>query len=403
MNVDLAAQAQDMFEQLVAWRRDLHRHPEIGFKETRTAEVVARHLGELGYQVHTGIAHTGVVGLLSGPEGEDGPTVLLRFDMDALPIQEENETDYVSQIPGMMHACGHDGHVAIGLGTASLLSRHRQALKGTVKLVFQPGEEGMNGAEVMVNEGTLDQYGPRPEAAFALHVWNDLPAGQVQVTPGPVLAAAERWTLKVTGRGGHGASPHQTVDPIVASSHIVTALQSIVSRNVPPLKTAVVTVGSIHGGTAFNIIPPEVELQGTIRTFEPEVRQTVLARMGELIEGVAASLGAQADLTLKALTPAVVNDPAKTQLMRSVAEAVVGADKVDSGLRSMGSEDMAFFLREVPGCFLLLGSANAERELNYPHHHPRFDFDEVVLPQGVAIMAGTAMRYLEGAKSTPTP
>jgi amidohydrolase len=390
--MDYNSESLAMQDQLIAVRRDLHMHPELGFHEERTSSLVADYLTRLGYRVYTGIAKTGVIGLLEGDR--PGPTVMLRFDMDALPIQEENEVEYASQTPGVMHACGHDGHVTIGLGTATLLARSRGEWAGTVKLVFQPAEEGMNGAEVMVNEGALDDYGPRPDAAFGLHLWNLSPVGRAELTVGPMMAAAERWSLTVTGSGGHGALPHQTADPIVAAAQIVTALQTIVSRNVDPQLTAVVSVGTIRGGTAFNIIPGQVELSGTVRTFEADVRATVLNRLEALCQGIATGMGVEVDLQVNALTPAVVNDPAAAGLMRKVAEELLGQGNVSSGFRTMGSEDMAFFLQEVPGSFLFLGSANSARGLDYPHHNPRFDFDETALPLGVAILCETATRFL---------
>ena len=395
MSTDYQAQAHAMQDQLVAWRRDLHMHPEMGFEEIRTAGIVTEHLERLGYQVHTGIAKTGVVGVLQG--ARPGPTVMLRFDMDALPIQEANQVAYSSQTPGVMHACGHDGHVAIGMGVAALLQRHRDELAGTVKLVFQPGEEGMNGAEVMVQEGALDKYGPRPDAAFGLHLWTQSPLGQAGTTVGPMMAAADRWSLTIKGRGGHGAQPHQTADPLVATAHIISALQTIVSRNVNPQKTAVVTVGTVNGGTAFNIIPSQAELSGTIRTFEKKVREIILQRMEALCQGVASGMGVEADLKVDLLTPAVVNDAAMTSLMQQVAGEVLGQENMRDDLRTMGSEDMAYFMNEVPGSFMFLGAGNAARGLDYPHHNPRFDFDEAALPLGVAILVETATRFLNRA------
>lgn len=390
--MDYTAEAHAMQAELVAWRRDLHMHPELGHQETRTSGLVAEHLRRLGYRVYSGVAKTGVIGILQG--ARLGPTVMLRFDMDALPIQEETQAEYASQTPGVMHACGHDGHVTVGLGTATLLQRHRGELAGTVKLVFQPAEEGINGARSMVEEGALDDYGPRPDAAFGLHIWNHAPLGQAKCTAGPVMAAADRWVLTVKGRGGHGALPHATADPVVAAGQIVTALQSIVSRNVRPQETVVLSVGTINGGTAFNIIPDQVELTGTVRTFDADVRDTVLGRLEALCQGVAAGMGVQVDLRVEMLTPAVVNDTAATELVRKVAQDVLGAENVRGDFRTMGSEDMAFFLNEVPGSFMFLGSANAQRGLDAPHHSPRFDFDEAVLPLGVAILAETATRYL---------
>ena len=395
MNVDYRAEAGAMQEQLVAWRRDLHMHPELGFKEGRTSGLVAEHLRGLGYQVHTGIGKTGVIGILEG--ARPGPTVMLRFDMDALPIQEQNQVAYASQTPGVMHACGHDGHVTIGLGAATLLQRHREELAGTVKLLFQPAEELLVGAEAMIKEGALEDYGPRPDASFGLHLWSPLPLGQAGLATGPVFAAADRWSLTVKGKGGHGAMPHQTADPVVAAAQIVTALQTIVSRNVDPQETAVLTVGTVHGGTAFNIIPGEVTLTGTIRTFDVQVRDTILNRLGMLCRGTADGMGVDVELQVDVVAPAVVNDAPGTHLMQQVARQVLGPENVLVDYRTIVSEDMAFFLQEAPGAFMLLGSANAERELDYPHHHPRFDIDEAVLPLGVAILAETATRFLSQA------
>jgi amidohydrolase len=388
--MDFRAEAERMREQLVAWRRDFHMHPELGYQEHRSAGIIAGRLGELGYQVETGIATTGVVGLLEGKQ--DGPVVMARFDMDALPIVEENETPYVSQNPGVMHACGHDAHMAMGLGVATLMAQGLDRLNGTLKLVFQPAEEGMNGAEKMVEEGVLER--PRPDVVLATHVWNDRPIGTIDVTPGSVMAAADRWTCVIRGKGGHGAMPHQTVDPIVTTAQIVTSLQTIVSRNVSPLETAVVSVGSIHGGDAFNIIPPKVDLTGTVRTYSPEVRETILERMREMIEGVAAACGAEAELEIIPLTPAVINNADIAAIVHAAAEAVVGAKNVFAGERTMGSEDAAFFMEAVPGCYFFLGSANAERGLDAPHHNPRFDIDEDVLVLGVAVLMKVLAHYL---------
>lgn len=388
--IDFQAKAQALRGQLVDWRRDFHRHPELALEEYRSAGIIAEVLQELGYDVETGLAETGVVGLLRGDDA--GPVVMVRFDMDALPILEANETDYASQTPGIMHACGHDGHMAIGLGVATLMARHQDQLVGTLKLIFQPGEEGGDGAKIMVSEGVLED--PRPDVVLIAHLWNEIPLGTVNVTSGAVMAAAEKWACTIRGKGGHGALPHHTVDPIVAASHVVTALQSVVSRNVSPLETAVVTVGSFQGGEAFNVIPDSVDLSGTVRTYDPHVREEVLRRVQEVVENVAAGCGASADLQITHLTPAVVNDPQIVEVVREVAKAVVGAQNVKSGERTMGSEDAAYFIQEVPGCYFFLGSANSERGLDAPHHNPRFDFDEDALPIGVAVMAEAIKRYL---------
>jgi amidohydrolase len=383
-------EAEALREQLVDWRRDFHRYPELAFQEHRSAGIIAQTLRGLGYGIETGVAKTGVVALLSGDK--PGPVVMARFDMDALPVLEANETDYVSQNRGVMHACGHDGHMAIGLGVATLIARYRDDLCGTLKLVFQPDEESGNGAETMVKEGVLEV--PRPDVVLAAHVWNEKPVGTVDVTAGAIMAAAEKWTCTVHGEGGHGALPHRAIDPIVAASHIVTSLQTVVSRNVSPLETAVVTVGSFHGGDAFNVIPDQVRLSGTIRTYDGRVREMVVRRVREVFESTAVAHGASADLKIQHLTPAVVNDPDVTEVVRASAEAVVGPENVSSGERTMGSEDAAYFTREVPGCYFLLGSANPERGLDAPHHNPHFDFDEDVLPIGVAVMVEAILRYL---------
>ncbi len=389
-DIDWRAEAEALREDLVSWRRDFHRHPELALQEHRSAGIIAEMLRELGYEVQTGVAKTGVVALLKGDQ--PGPVVLARFDMDALPILEANKTDYVSQNPGVMHGCGHDGHMAIGLGIATLMARHRGALSGTLKLVFQPGEEGGDGAKMMVTEGVLEN--PRPDVALITHLWNEKPVGTVNVTPGAVMAAAEKWACTVRGKGGHGALPHQTVDPIVAASHLVTALQSIISRNVSPLETAVVTVGSFHGGNAFNVIPDRVDLTGTIRTYDAQVRERVLNRVREVVQNVAVGCGASADLEIEHLTPAVVNNPDVVKVVREAATAVIGEKSVESGERTMGSEDAAYFTREIPGCYFFVGSANSERGLDAPHHNPHFDFDEDALPIGVAVMARSIAHYL---------
>jgi amidohydrolase len=318
--------------------------------------------------------------------------VLLRFDMDALPVQEETGAEYASQIPGVMHACGHDGHTAVGLTVARLLHAHRQELVGTVKLVFQPAEEGIGGAQGMVAEGVLEN--PRPQAALALHVWNEKPLGWMGTSPGPMMAASDEFCIQVTGRGGHGGLPHQTIDPVLASAHIITALQSIVSRNVAPLQSAVVSVTMVHGGEAMNIIPTRVELKGTIRTFEPAVREAVLKRFHEIILGTAQTLNCQAEIQARSVTPAVVNDPRLTQAVLETAAQVLPECQPDASFKTMVSEDMAYMMQAVPGCYFFLGSANPEKGLAAAHHHPRFDFDEQVLPRAAALMTAAAANLL---------
>jgi amidohydrolase len=390
--MDYLSEAMELFDYTRALRRDFHMHPELGFQEVRTAGIVARELNDLGLEVSTGVAETGVVAMIEG--ARPGPTALLRFDMDALPIQEETGAAYASQNPGVMHACGHDGHTAVGLTVARMLHAHRNELTGSVKLIFQPAEEGLGGAARMIHEGVLAN--PRPDVALALHVWNDKPLGWVGVVPGPVMAAAETFRILVTGKGGHGAAPHLAVDPVLAASQIVVGLQSIVARNVSPLKTAVVTVAAIRGGEAFNVIPPAVEMKGTIRTFEAEVRTLVLERFHQIVERTAEAFGCQAQVEVSFLTPAVVNDPGVTRRVQALVGQVLPDAALDTGDRTMGSEDMAYILQEVPGCFIFVGSANNEQKLDAPHHHPRFDFDERALAHGAALIAAAAVDYLAG-------
>jgi amidohydrolase len=391
------SEAQDLFEYTQALRRDFHMHPELGFHEVRTAGIVARELQALDMEVTTGIARTGVVGLLEG--GGPGPVILVRFDMDALPVTEETGAPYASTNPGKMHACGHDGHTAIGLTVARLLHAHREELAGTVKFVFQPAEEGtcgeeIGGAEMMIREGVLAN--PKPDLALALHLWNEKPLGWVHVAQGAVMAGAEEFKITVTGVGGHGAIPHQTVDPVLAASQIVSALQSITSRNVAPLQAAVVSVTMIHGGEAFNVIPPRVEMEGTIRTFELSVRETVLRRFEEIVQGVATAMGCTAEVSLKRLTPAMINaDEIARRVQESARRVLPDADLDTSGHLTMGAEDMAFMLEQVPGCYFFVGSANDEKKLNFGHHHPKFDFDEAALPRAAALMAEAITEFLK--------
>jgi amidohydrolase len=383
-------ESNELEEQLVAWRRDFHRNPELGFEEQRTSEIVTQHLRDLGMEVQAGVAETGVVGLL---EGEiEGPTVLLRFDMDALPIQEKNEIAYASTKPGVMHACGHDGHTAIGMGVASLLQAQKAVLPGKVKFVFQPAEEGLGGALRMVQEGVLEH--PVPSCSLALHLWNTEPVGWFGVVPGPVMAGSEILEMTVRGRGGHGAAPHQTADPILATAQIISALQSVVSRNVDPLEQAVVSITWINAGDAHNIIPEEAFVRGTIRTFKEETRLQVLSRIEEISTSIASGLGCVAEVSITKLTPPVENDRKLTRTALEVVKALYPNSEIDQEQRTMGSEDMAYLMESVPGFYLFLGSNNVQEGLDAAHHSPYFNFDEKALPVGVALLSGVALRML---------
>ncbi len=386
-------EADELLPQLVEWRRDFHRHPELGFEEVRTAGVVAAHLQELGLEVSTGVGKTGVIAMVE-PDGlpEDSETVLLRFDMDALPIHEETGLPFASENSGVMHACGHDGHTAIGMGVAQLLTRHRDELNGRVKLVFQPAEEGLGGAMAMIEDGALDA--PQPAAAYGLHLWSRLPYNQVVVQPGPLWAAADIFTLTVHGKGGHGATPHDTIDATMVACQLVVALQTIVSRNANPSDTAVVTVGSFQSGSAGNVISERAVLQGTIRSFEPEVRDLLLRRMDEICTGICDAFGASYEIDLQSCVPATVNSESGAQVMEGIAKAVVGEENVAQIAPMMVGEDMAEFLNRAPGCFVLVGAANPEEGFYSPHHSPTFDFEESVMPTGVALLAEAAYSQL---------
>jgi amidohydrolase len=389
--VDFLSEAQALFEYTQTLRRDFHRHPELGFHEVRTAGIVARELNQLGLEVTTGIAETGVVAMIEG--SRPGGVALLRFDMDALPIYEQTGAPYASQNPGVMHACGHDGHTAIGLTVARMLHDHRHELAGSVKLAFQPAEEGDGGAERMLAEGILEN--PHTDIALALHLWNEKPFGWLGIANGPTMAAAEIFQIEVTGRGGHGGIPHLAIDPILACTQIINALQSIVSRNVSPLETAVVSVTSMHAGEAFNVIPAHASLLGTIRTFSPEVRQHVLQRFEQVVKGVGAAMECQVDCQVKSISPAVINDSGLAERVRAAAQHVLPDNQIDASYRTMGAEDMAFIMQRLPGCFFFIGSANPDKGLNAPHHHPHFDFDERALVQAAALMAGAAWDFLQ--------
>jgi amidohydrolase len=314
--------------------------------------------------------------------------------MDALPIAEANQTEYISELPGKMHACGHDGHTAIGLAVAKLLVARRDQLAGRVKFVFQPAEEIAQGAMAMIDDGVLES--PQPQVALGLHLWNELPVGFVGLVDGPMMASANTFEITVRGRGGHGAMPDQTRDPILAGAHIVTALQSIVSRNVSGLDTAALSVCTFNAGFTHNVIPAEARLTGTFRTYRQATNDLVGARLREVSESVAAALGVEAEVSMRQLTPPLVNDAETNRRLREAFSRLNLAEPItwDGAARTMASEDMACILARVPGTFLFVGSANAERELDFAHHHPRFDFDERALALGAGLLAAAVAAYV---------
>ncbi|HNQ95714.1 MAG TPA: amidohydrolase [Anaerolineales bacterium] len=389
--------AEELFPYTQALRRDFHKHPELGFNEIRTGGIVAKELEALGLEVTKGVGKTGVVGYLEG--SRPGPTILLRFDMDALPITEETGAEYSSTNPGVMHACGHDGHTAIGLTVAKMLHAHRDELAGSIKFCFQPSEEGTNGEEVggalmMMRDGVLES--PKVEKTLSLHLWNYYPFGWIHVAKGPVMAGGELFIVKLTGKGGHGAIPESAVDPVVAAAQIITAIQTIVSRNASPLRPAVVSVTSIHSGTAFNIIPQTAELNGTIRTFDPEVRKIVLERFEQIVRGVAVSMGCDVEIIIKQVTTPVVNNDYVAESVLNSAQTLFPEATIDtSAYLTTGAEDMGYMQEKADGCYFFVGSANPEKHLDYIHHHPKFDFDERALVTGAALMATAAADLLK--------
>lgn len=379
---------------VVADRRDFHEHPELAHQEVRTAGVVADRLRAIGLDdIRTGIASTGVTGLIRGTAGPGGKTVLLRADMDALPIHELNEVEYRSRTDGVMHACGHDAHTAMLLAVTRLLMERRGEFAGTVKVLFQPAEEvPPGGAKPMIEAGVLEE--PHVDAAFGLHIAQGDPVGTLSVRPGPAMAAADRFRIVVHGKGGHGAHPHDTIDPVLVGAQIVTALQSLVAREIDPIESGVVTVAAFLAGEAFNVIPETAELRGTVRTFTPANRDLLQERVGALVTGIAAAMRAEATVEYARGYPATVNDPELTELVRRACEATVGPDKVLTGAPMMGAEDFSYFLEAVPGSFFFVGSKNPERGLVWGHHHPRFDLDEAALAVGIEAMVRVALDYL---------
>ena len=378
-------------QELIDVRRDLHQHPETAFEELRTSGIVAERLRALGLQVRTGVGRTGVVATVKG--GKPGKTVLLRADMDALPIHEENDVSYRSQTDGKMHACGHDCHTSILLATSKQLVKNAPAMKGNVRLVFQPAEERGGGALAMIQDGVLE--GPRPDAAFGLHVWQDLDLGKIGVTPGPWMAAVDEFTVTLHGRGAHAAAPHQGVDPVVCLAHVIAALQNIASRITDPLKEVVVSVTQVKAGSAFNIIPETAWMNGTVRVFDNDVWAELPGQFERIVKGVAEAFGCRAEIQYQRHNKPTVNDAGMCRFAREAAIELVGEQNVLDDVRTMGGEDFSFVLAEVPGVFIAVGSRNESRGLHYAHHHPRFDVDESCLELGVEVLLKTARKFLE--------
>ena len=378
MKINIKKEIQKISEHIYSYRRDFHQYPELSFQEYRTAETISKHLESFGVEHRTEVGKTGVVGeIVFG----DGPTIALRADMDALPIQEVGDLKYKSKNEGVMHACGHDGHMAILLGAANALSKNKKLKKGKVRFIFQPAEEGAGGARYMIKDGCLDQV----DEIYGLHLWNYQPVGEIGVKNGPIMAAADMFDIIIKGKGGHGATPQGTVDAIVVASNLITMLQTIVSRNTNPLDNTVVTIGEINGGQNFNVIADEVRLTGTTRAYTENNRNMIKKRMQDIIDGVSKSFGAEIVLKYKEGYPPTVNHEDPTKLVLEASSMVVGKGAGYPYL-SMGGEDFSYYLQKVPGCFFFIGSAPDKNNiLSTPHHCSHFDIDERSLLIGASV------------------
>lgn len=387
-NIKDAAAA--LFEETVTRRRDFHQHPETAFEEVRTSGIIAERLEALGLPVRRGVGKTGVVAVLTG--AQPGRTVLARADIDALPIHDEKDVSYRSLVDGKMHACGHDGHAAVLLSVAKLLSRRQNTLQGRVVFVFQPAEEMVGGAEAMLEDGAL--AGLTPDAVIGLHLSSDYPLGTVALRAGPSMAATDSFRVVVQGSGGHAAKPHYCVDPVLIAAQLVVTLQSLVARETDPQDSAVVSVTSVHGGTAYNIIPETVELKGTLRSFLPETRTYLKDRLQTLCHTTTEGLRGSASFEWIDNSPAVINDARMTERMRQVAAEVVGVENVLESAKSMGGDDMALWLEQAPGCYFFVGGRNPEIGADKPHHHPKFDIDEGALQIATEALARGILDFL---------
>ena len=380
--------AEGLKQEMIDLRRNFHQSPELGLQEFNTARKVEGVLKTLGLETRMFVNGTGVRGFLKG--SEPGETIALRADMDALPIQEETDLPYQSQNKGVMHACGHDAHIAMLLGAATILSEMRKELKGNVAFIFQPAEEIGAGAKAMVEEGALEGV----NRIFGLHVYSILPFGILGYRPGPLMAAGDFFDVKITGKGGHGGLPHLTVDPIVIAANAISTLQTIVSREVDPVESAVISICKMNGGEAYNVIPETATFGGTIRSHKPELRGGLPRRIKEILDGLVSGMRGSYEFNLMSKFPATINDEEMTAFVVKVAKEILGEDKLSLLKPLMGSEDFSFYLQKVPGTFAFLGIENKEKGIIYPHHHPKFNIDEDILPLGTALHVSVAMEYL---------
>jgi amidohydrolase len=394
VDIDFNAEAEALREELIARRRDFHQYPELAYEEFRSSGIIAEELQALGLEVQTGIAKTGIVALLEGVE--DGPTVLYRADMDALPIHEQNSHDFVSTVAGKMHACGHDGHMAVGLAVAKLMTKHRDKIKGRIKFVFQPAEEGAGGALAMIKEGLLDDD-PVPDYSLGMHLWQPIELGKIGVGKGAIMSGSSTFSIIVRGKGGHAAMPHTTIDPVACTGQLITALHTIIGRRMNAMDGAVVlSVTGLYTNTMkHNIIPETVEIMGTFRSFNANTSELLEQHIRDVSNSVCQAVGCTAEVRVKHLTIPLVNDPDVVHRMRKALMRVVDVQALDKSAKTMASEDMSYLLDDIPGMYFLIGCRNPNNENHqYIHHHPKFDFDEDVLPKATAIMANALADYL---------
>jgi len=382
----------ELYPQTVAVRRRLHQHPELSYHESNTASFVYESLSKLGLDVRKNVGGNGVTALLRG--GKPGPTVALRADIDALPIQDEKQCDYASKVQGVMHACGHDAHTAALLSAAECLSERRSELRGNIRFIFQHAEEvSPGGAISMIKDGVLDDV----DAIYGVHLWTPLPTGIASSSPGAVMGIADEFHIHITGKGGHGGLPHQAIDSVVIGSQLVMNLQSIVSRAVDPIEPCVVSVGSIHAGSGFNVIAESCKLSGTVRTFSENVRDKVVERIRAISEQTCAMFGATVRVDYKYGYPPVVNDAVEAERFFQTGTALFGEDRIKPLAPLMAGEDFAYYLQRVPGCFVFVGAGNTDKGIIYPHHHPKFDIDEPAMIHSASLLIALALNYMKQA------
>jgi amidohydrolase len=389
--MDLKNEIQNEREEIISLRRELHKIPELAFQEFKTSALISEKLKKFNVDTKKNIAGTGIMGIVKG-RNEHGKTIMIRADIDALPIQEANKIDYASKHKGVMHACGHDGHIAIALTTAKILSRNMKELNGNVKFLFQPAEEGPGGAMDMIKEGILES--PKVNALISLHIWNYIPAGKIGIRPGPLMASINTFRITIKGKSAHGAMPQDGIDAIVASSNVINTLQTVVSREVSPFEPCVLTIGKIAGGTASNIIADKVEMEGTFRTLNQKLNKNFPKNLEKIIRGVTSSTNAGYELGFDFVYPVLVNDSKMTSLVEEAAKDAVGEKNILVPEQSMGGDDVAVILQKVPGCHFFLGSSNQQKGLNSPLHNPNFNFDEDCMLIGVEVFIRAILRFL---------